>query len=125
MKGAPASFGALHPNASAVRFDYQSAEGEAEAGRPYAWRVRRSHLLELLKNDVVVLRRNPRAGIIQTNPQPVLGESLYQRFQQFMACVYRPMFNAGANFWQLGSGSFWGHNAIVRLKLQKPLAVER
>jgi membrane glycosyltransferase len=65
---------------------------------------------------VGLMERNPKVGIIQTNPQLVLGESLYQRFQQFVARVYRPMFTAGANFWQLGSGNFWGHNAIVRLR---------
>jgi membrane glycosyltransferase len=65
---------------------------------------------------VGLMERNPRVGIIQTNPQLVLGETLYQRFQQFIARVYRPMFTAGANFWQLGNGNFWGHNAIVRLR---------
>ncbi len=59
---------------------------------------------------------NPAAGIIQTAPQMVLGRSLYSRVQQFAACVYGPLFTAGANFWQLDGGNYWGHNAIVRLK---------
>jgi membrane glycosyltransferase len=63
-----------------------------------------------------LMENNPRVGIIQTSPRPVLGQSLFQRMEQFAACVYRPVFAAGANFWQLCDATFWGHNAIVRLK---------
>jgi membrane glycosyltransferase len=35
---------------------------------------------------------------------------------QFVTRLYGPLFAAGANFWQLGSGNFWGHNAIIRLR---------
>ena len=63
-----------------------------------------------------LMEQHPRVGIIQTSPRPVLGKSLFQRMEQFAARVYRPVFAAGANFWQLGDATFWGHNAIVRLK---------
>jgi membrane glycosyltransferase len=63
-----------------------------------------------------LMEQNPRVGIIQTSPRPILGKSLFQRIEQFAACVYRPVFAAGANFWQLGDATFWGHNAILRLK---------
>lgn len=65
---------------------------------------------------VRLMEKNPRVGIIQTNPQTVLGKSLFQRIMQFMGRVQRPMFSAGLNFWQLGSGNFWGHNAILRVR---------
>ena len=63
-----------------------------------------------------LMEQNPGVGIIQTSPRPILGQSLFQRIEQFAACVYRPVFAAGANFWQLGDATFWGHNAILRLK---------
>jgi len=64
---------------------------------------------------VALMEHNSKAGIIQTSPRPILGKSLFQRILQFSAHLYGPIFMAGANFWQLGSGSFWGHNAILRL----------
>lgn len=63
-----------------------------------------------------LMEENLKVGIIQTSPRPILGQSLFQRIEQFASCVYRPVFAAGANFWQLGDATFWGHNAIVRLK---------
>ncbi len=64
---------------------------------------------------VGLMETNPGVGIIQTNPKNVLGQTLYQRMMQFLGAVYRPIFSAGANFWQAGQGSYWGHNAIIRL----------
>ena len=63
-----------------------------------------------------LMEQHPRVGIIQTSPRPILGQTLFQRMEQFAACVYRPVFAAGENFWQLRDAAFWGHNAIVRLK---------
>ena len=65
---------------------------------------------------VDLMEANPKAGIIQSSPHPVLGRTLYQRIEQFAAEVYRPVFTAGANFWQLRDSTYWGHNAIIRLR---------
>lgn len=65
---------------------------------------------------VTLMEQRPQVGIIQTLPRTVLGETLFQRIMQFGAHLCGPMFTAGANFWQLDSGNFWGHNAIVRLR---------
>lgn len=65
---------------------------------------------------VELMEKNRSVGIIQTAPRQVLGRSLFARIQQFAARVYGPMFMAGANFWHLGGGNYWGHNAIIRLK---------
>jgi membrane glycosyltransferase len=65
---------------------------------------------------VNLMEQNPRAGLIQTDSKAVLGKTLFQRIIQFTIEVYGPLFKAGANYWQLGSGNFWGHNAIIRLK---------
>jgi membrane glycosyltransferase len=63
-----------------------------------------------------LMEKNPAAGIIQTYPKSVLGQTLFQRVMQFTGRLYGPVFMAGANFWQQESGSYWGHNAIIRLK---------
>lgn len=65
---------------------------------------------------VNLMEQNPRAGIIQTDSKAVLGKTLFQRVIQFAVEIYGPLFKAGANYWQMGSGNFWGHNAIIRLR---------
>lgn len=63
-----------------------------------------------------LMEKYPQTGIIQTFSRPVLGRSLFQRVNQFAAHAYGPLFVAGANFWQLDNASFYGHNAIIRVK---------
>lgn len=65
---------------------------------------------------VSLMEKHPRAGIIQTYSRPVLGQSLFQRINQFSSYAYGPLFAAGANFWQMENASFYGHNAIIRVK---------
>jgi len=71
---------------------------------------------ESLVRLVALMEQRPWTGIIQTMTRPVLGASLFQRMEQFSAFVYRPIFATGASFWQLGDSSFYGHNAIIRLR---------
>jgi membrane glycosyltransferase len=61
------------------------------------------------------MERNPRAGIIQTAPRLINGETLYARLQQFANRLYSPLFLAGLNYWQQSDGNYWGHNAIIRI----------
>jgi membrane glycosyltransferase len=65
---------------------------------------------------VELMEKNRSVGLIQTVPQLVLGTTLFSRIQQFATRIYGPLFSAGANFWHLGGGSYWGHNAIIRLR---------
>ncbi len=62
-----------------------------------------------------LMEAHPRTGIIQTNPTLARGKTLYQRIMQFGTQLCGPLFSAGSNYWQLGSSSYWGHNAIIRL----------
>jgi membrane glycosyltransferase len=71
---------------------------------------------DLLIRLTALMEGNPGVGIIQTTPRAILGRSLFQRIEQFAAYVYRPILSLGENFWQLDRATFWGHNAIVRLK---------
>lgn len=65
---------------------------------------------------VRVMERNPRAGLVQTAPAVMGGETLFARVLQFSARLYGPIFLAGLNYWQQGEGNYWGHNAIIRVK---------
>jgi len=65
---------------------------------------------------VGLMEKNPTAGIIQTAPRLVNGETLYSRLQQFANRLYSPLFLAGLNYWQQYDGNYWGHNAIIRVQ---------
>ena len=63
-----------------------------------------------------VMEAYPRLGILQTPPKLIRGASVFTRLQQFAMRLYGPLFIRGLNYWQLGGGSYWGHNALIRLK---------
>ena len=63
-----------------------------------------------------LMERNPSAGIIQTAPRLIFGETLYARMQAFANRLYSPNFLAGLNYWQQHQGNYWGHNAIIRVQ---------
>lgn len=63
-----------------------------------------------------VMENYPRLGILQTPPKLIRGSSVFTRLQQFAMRLYGAVFIRGLNFWQLGGGSYWGHNALIRLK---------
>jgi membrane glycosyltransferase len=64
---------------------------------------------------VRAMEANPTAGIIQTQPYMVLGTSLFRRVLQFSGRVYGSLFSQGCSMAQMSSGSYWGHNAIIRV----------
>lgn len=70
---------------------------------------------ETLTHMVRIMERRHEIGILQTAPLSVNRSSLYARIQQFGNHVYGQLFAAGLNFWQMGDGYYWGHNAIIRL----------
>ncbi len=64
---------------------------------------------------VQLMEANPQAGLIQTVPAPIQAKTFFARLMQFAGTLYGPVFQAGLNYWQAGSGNFWGHNAIIRV----------
>ncbi len=62
------------------------------------------------------LERTPDAGLIQTLPVIVGGETLFARMQQFAGRVYGPVIAHGIAWWHGAEGNYWGHNAIIRTK---------
>ncbi|MDE1169871.1 MAG: glucans biosynthesis glucosyltransferase MdoH [Verrucomicrobium sp.] len=70
----------------------------------------------LMVRLVRAMEANPTVGILQTHPRLVLGSSLFRRVRQFSAALYGDIFVRGCSFFQTASGSYWGHNAILRLE---------
>lgn len=60
------------------------------------------------------LEAEPKAGLIQTVPRLIGGETLLQRLQQFACNIYGPSVATGLAFWHRDQGNYWGHNAIIR-----------
>ncbi len=63
-----------------------------------------------------IMEAYPRLGILQTPPKLIRGSSIFTRLQQFAMRLYGPLFIRGLNYWQLNGGSYWGHNALIRVK---------
>ncbi len=70
---------------------------------------------DTLVSLVRLMEQHPRAGIIQTLPQPCGHGTLHARAQQFAHRVTGRLFSLGMAFWQLGDSHYWGHNAIIRV----------
>ena len=69
---------------------------------------------ETLVRLVQLMEANPDAGLIQTVPRPIGGETPLARILQFSASLYGPLLAAGLNYWFQDEGNYWGHNAIIR-----------
>jgi membrane glycosyltransferase len=65
---------------------------------------------------VAMMERNPDAGLIQTLPVLLNGETLFARLQQFAGRVYGPLIARGIAWWHGTESNYWGHNAIIRVK---------
>ena len=64
---------------------------------------------------VRAMEANPEVGILQTQPYMALGSSLFRRVLQFSSRAYGALFSQGCSLAQMSSGSYWGHNAIIRV----------
>src|SRR6187401_492074 len=69
----------------------------------------------LLADMVRLMEKHPAIGMIQTSPRVFGAETLFGRVMQFAHAVYGEPFMAGLNYLAMGNGTFWGHNAIIRL----------
>ncbi len=65
---------------------------------------------------IAALRDDPGAALIQSVSYPIGGTTLFARLQQFGARLNTPLSVAGQHLWQGRHGTYWGHNAILRLK---------
>ena len=62
------------------------------------------------------MEADPSAGLIQTVPRLIGGETRLQKLMQFAANIYGPSAAAGLAFWGRDQGNYWGHNAIIRTR---------
>lgn len=70
---------------------------------------------DLMVKLATLMEKRPNAGIIQTVPQLIRGENLYQRTVQFAASLYGRIIIQGCTYWQMDAANYWGHNAIIRI----------
>ena len=62
------------------------------------------------------IEARPSIGLLQTVPQLINGQTMFARWHQFASAVYGPVASAGLRWWSGTEATFWGHNAIVRVK---------
>jgi membrane glycosyltransferase len=62
------------------------------------------------------LEADPQAGLVQTLPVLVRGQTLFARIQQFASRIYGPLIARGITAWHGREGNYWGHNAIIRTR---------
>jgi membrane glycosyltransferase len=62
------------------------------------------------------MEADPRIGLIQSIPAIHNARTLFARWQQFASSIYGPIASAGLQWWSGSEATFWGHNAIIRIK---------
>ncbi|MDB5454997.1 MAG: glucosyl transferase family 2 [Caulobacter sp.] len=62
------------------------------------------------------MERHPGAGLIQTMPTIINGQTIFARCLQFATRLYGRVAWTGLAWWSGPESSFWGHNAIVRTR---------
>ncbi|MEH3145823.1 MAG: glucans biosynthesis glucosyltransferase MdoH [Methylobacterium frigidaeris] len=68
-----------------------------------------------MRRLVRLMEDNPRVGLIQTVSYAAGRDTLFARIQQFAVRLYAPLSIRALDAWQGPDGSYWGHNAILRL----------
>ncbi len=62
------------------------------------------------------MEARPTIGLLQTVPALLNGQTMFARWHQFAAALYGPVASAGLRWWSGTEATFWGHNAIVRVR---------
>jgi membrane glycosyltransferase len=65
---------------------------------------------------VRLMQESPRTGLIQTVSYAAGRDTLFARIQQFAVRLYAPLALRCLETWQGPEGSYWGHNAILRIE---------
>lgn len=65
---------------------------------------------------VRLMQASPRTGLIQTVSYAAGRDTLFARVQQFAVRLYAPLALRCLETWQGPEGSYWGHNAILRIE---------
>ncbi|MDB5454447.1 MAG: glucosyl transferase family 2 [Caulobacter sp.] len=75
----------------------------------------------LMTGDAMVrladaMERHPDVGLIQTMPVLVNSQTVFARCLQFATSLYGRVAWTGLAWWSGSESSFWGHNAIIRVR---------
>ncbi len=62
------------------------------------------------------MEARPSIGLLQTVPALLNGKTMFARWHQFAAALYGPVASAGLRWWSGTEATFWGHNAILRVR---------
>ena len=71
---------------------------------------------EAMTRLVRLMHESPRTGLIQTVSYAAGRDTLFARIQQFAVRLYAPLALRCLETWQGPEGSYWGHNAILRIE---------
>ncbi|PZW48295.1 membrane glycosyltransferase [Humitalea rosea] len=71
---------------------------------------------EALHHLAAAMEATPDAGLVQSLPVSISGQSLLARMQQFAGRIYGPLIAQGIAWWHGAEGNYWGHNAIIRTR---------
>jgi membrane glycosyltransferase len=71
---------------------------------------------EALLRLVGKMEQRPDIGLIQTVPDIVGGETLFARHLQFSVRLFGRIAASGLAWWSGSESSYWGHNAILRVR---------
>ncbi|WP_245516650.1 glucans biosynthesis glucosyltransferase MdoH [Methylobacterium segetis] len=71
---------------------------------------------EAMRRLVRLMEESPRVGLIQTVSYAAGRDTLFARIQQFAVRLYAPLALRCLETWQGPDGSYWGHNAILRIE---------
>ena len=126
-----AAFQAMRPQSNCrVYYRRRRENTERKVGNLSDW-IRRfgaaySHMIvldadstmsgETILHLVDAMERHPKIGLIQTTPTIVKGSTLFARTSQFGVRLYGRVASAGLAWWSGSEASYWGHNAIVRVR---------
>jgi membrane glycosyltransferase len=61
-----------------------------------------------------ILAADPNAGLVQSCPQLIGGQTVFARVQEFGNTLYGAALARGLARWTGQEGNYWGHNAIIR-----------
>ncbi|KAB1075742.1 glucans biosynthesis glucosyltransferase MdoH [Methylobacterium planeticum] len=69
-----------------------------------------------MRRLVRLMEESPQVGLIQTVSYAAGRDTLFARIQQFAVRLYAPLALRCLETWQGPDGSYWGHNAILRIE---------
>ncbi len=62
------------------------------------------------------MEARPSIALLQTVPQLINGHTMFARWHQFASALYGPVASAGLRWWSGTESTFWGHNALIRVR---------